>query len=77
MHHFAAPVKIPFFQLSLYSALYSISEITTTLAEVVEEVVQGEASFTQRLFLRPGCHRNEFEAEFLQVLLTLGSILGG
>ena len=28
-------------------------------------LVQGEASFTQRLFLRPGCHGNEFEAEFL------------
>ena len=27
--------------------------------------IQGEASFTQRLFLRPGCQGNEFETEFL------------
>ena len=33
-------------------------------------VVQGEVSFTQQLFLRPGCHGNEFEAEFLQGIIN-------
>ena len=33
-------------------------------------VVQGEVSFTQRLFLLPGCHGNEFEAESLQVIIN-------
>ena len=28
-------------------------------------VVQGEASFTQRMVLRPGCQGNEFETELL------------
>ena len=32
-------------------------------------VVQGEVSFTQRLFLLPGCHGNEFEGEFLQCII--------
>ena len=32
--------------------------------------LQGQASFTQRLFLRPGCHGNEFEAEFLQGIIN-------
>ena len=32
--------------------------------------VQGEASFTQRLFLHPGCHGNEFEAELLHFIIN-------
>ena len=35
-------------------------------------VVQGEASFTQRLFLRPGCQGNEFETEFLLCTINSG-----
>ena len=33
-------------------------------------ILQGEASFTQQLFLRPGCHGNEFEVEFLQGIIN-------
>ena len=33
-------------------------------------MIQGEASFTQRLFLRPGCQGNEFEAEFLLCIIN-------
>ena len=32
--------------------------------------VQDKASFTQRLLYRPGCHGNEFEAEFLQCIIN-------
>ena len=37
---------------------------------VVVRLLQGEASFTQRLFLRPGCQGNEFVAEFLQCIIN-------
>ena len=32
--------------------------------------VQSERFFTQRLFLRPSCHPNEFQAEFLQRIIS-------
>ena len=58
---------------------YYVLRISTTVRTTTERVsgedrnvdpimrsfVQGEASFTQRLFLHPGCHGNEFEAKFL------------
>ena len=56
---------------NLYAYLYkSFSSVSQDWVSGNLTKIQGEASFTQRLFLRPGCQGNEFVAEFLQCIIN-------